>query len=281
MLKDSTHLYFEHKTIPEDDATSYDIEERTPRDTLLPTQQVMTSVKSIQLAKLVICGAPLWLNQPDSLTSKSCFGRAFLHLQISSTVKLEEGSKDWMHRFSNLNTDSSHLVKHLQHDDTASCRHQNPSTISKTSNFLEIRIRNRLTSSTLKRKHSLRTQFFLIKRPSQSSLDCSKPSTTTTTPKSDSSSNHPEPHQLLHRSPHDNRSLCDDRLHHQLHLLNLTVNDIILSTSPSSLITISRSQSRITSSTLSTWKNTYSNLNMVTLDQHDDRHHQHDDSQSR
>jgi len=28
---------FEHKTIPEDDATSYDIEERTPRDTLLPT----------------------------------------------------------------------------------------------------------------------------------------------------------------------------------------------------------------------------------------------------
>jgi hypothetical protein len=47
------------------------------------------------------------------------------------------------------------------------------------------------------------------------------------------------------------------------------------------LITTSRSQSRITSSTLSTWKNTYSNLNMVTLDQHDDRHHQHDDSQSR
>jgi hypothetical protein len=46
------------------------------------------------------------------------------------------------------------------------------------------------------------------------------------------------------------------------------------------LITISRSQSRITSSTLSTWKNTYSNFNMVTLDQHDDRHHQHDDSQS-
>jgi len=215
-------------------------------------QLVMTPVKSIQLAKLVICGAPLWLNQPDSLTSKSCFGRAFLHLQISSTVKLEEGSKDWMHRFSNLNTDSSHLVKH-----------------------------NRLTSSTLKRKHSSRTQFFLIKRPSQSSLDCSKPSTTTTTPKSDSSSNHPELHQLLHRSPHDNRSLCDDRLHHQLHLLNLTVNDIILSTSPSSLITISRSQSRITSSTLSTWKNTYSNFNMVTLDQHDDRHHQHDDSQSR
>jgi len=163
MLKDSTHLYFEHKTIPEDDATSYDIEERTTRDTLLPTQQVMTPVKSIQLAKLVICGAPLWLNQPDSLTSKSCFGRAFLHLQISSTVKLEEGSKDWMHRFSNLNTDSSHLVKHFQHDDTASCRHRNPSTISKTSNFLEIRIRNRLTNSTLKRKHSPRTQFFLIK----------------------------------------------------------------------------------------------------------------------
>ena len=183
-------------------------------------QLVMTPVKSIQLAKLVICGAPLWLNQPDSLTSKSCFGRAFLHLQISSTVKLEEGSKDWMHRFSNLNTDSSHLVKHLQHDDTASCRHQNPSTISKHQNFLEIRIRNRLTSSTLKRKHSSRTQFFLIKRPSQSSLDCSKPSTTTTTPKSDSSSNHPEPHQPLCRSPHDNRSLCDDRLHHQLHLLN-------------------------------------------------------------
>ena len=95
----------------------------------------------------------------------------------------------------------------------------------KTSNFLEIRIRNRLTSSTLKRKHSSRTQFFLIKRPSQSSLDCSKPSTTTTTPKSDSSSNHPELHHLLHRSPHDNRSLCDDRLHHRLHLLNLTVND--------------------------------------------------------
>ena len=99
--------------------------------------QVMTLVKSIQLAKLVICGAPLWLNQPDSLTSKSCFGRAFLHLQISSTVKLEEGSKDWMHRFSNLNTDSSHLVKHFQHDDTASCRHQNPSTISKHQIFLK------------------------------------------------------------------------------------------------------------------------------------------------
>ena len=234
-------------------------------------QQVMTPVKSIQLAKLVICGAPLWLNQPDSLTSKSCFGRAFLHLQISSTVKLEEGSKDWMHRFSNLNTDSSHLVKHLQHDDTASCRHRNPSTISKTSNFLEIRIRNSLTNSTLKRKHSSRTQFFLIKRPSQSSLDCSKPSTTTTTPKSDSSSNHPELHHLLHRSPHDNRSLRDDRLHHRLHLLNLTVNDITPSTSPSSLLTISRSQSRITSSTLSTWKNTYSNFNMVTLDQHGDQ----------
>jgi hypothetical protein len=31
-------------------------------------------------------------------------------------------------------------------------------------------------------------------------------------------------------------------------------------------ITISRSQSRITSSTLSIWKNTYSNFNMVTLD---------------
>ena len=28
MLKDSTHLYFEHKTIPEDDATSYDNEEK-------------------------------------------------------------------------------------------------------------------------------------------------------------------------------------------------------------------------------------------------------------
>ena len=100
-------------------------------------QLVMTPVKSIQLAKLVICGAPLWLNQPDSQTSKSCFGRAFLHLQISSTVKLEEGSKDWMHRFSNLNTDSSHLVKHFQHDDTASCRHQNPSTISKHQIFLK------------------------------------------------------------------------------------------------------------------------------------------------
>ena len=193
----------------------------------------MTPVKSIQLAKLVICGAPLWLNQPDSLTSKSCFGRAFLHLQISSTVKLEEGSKDWMHRFSNLNTDSSHLVK------PSTWRHrQLPPSKSvyyfKTSNFLEIRIRNRLTSSTLKRKHSSRTQFFLIKRPSQSSLDCSKPSTTTTTPKSDSSSNHPELHQLLHRLPHDNRSLCDDRLHHhQLHLLNLTVNDTIPSSSPS------------------------------------------------
>ena len=106
---------------------------------------------------------------------------------------------------------------------------------------------------------------FPYKRPSQSSLDCSKPSTMTTTPKSDSSSNHPELHHLLHRSPHDNRSLRDDRLHHQLHLLNLTVNDITPSTSPSSLITISRSQSRITSSTLSTWKNTYSNFNMVTL----------------
>ena len=33
---------------------------------------------------------------------------------------------------------------------------------------------------------------------------------------------------------------------------------------------ISRSQSRITSSTLSTWKNTHSNFNMVTLDQHGD-----------
>jgi len=97
----------------------------------------MTTVKSIQLAKLVICGAPLWLNQPDSLTSKSCFGRAFLHLQILSTVKLEEGSKDWMHRFSDLNTDSSHLIKHFQHDDTASCRHQNPSTISKHQIFLK------------------------------------------------------------------------------------------------------------------------------------------------
>ena len=106
------------------------------RDTLLPTHQSDIR-QSIQLAKLVICGAPLWLNQPDSLTSKSCFGRAFLHLQISSTVKLEEGSKDWMHRFSNLNTDSSHLVKHFQHDDTASCRHQNPSTISKHQIFLK------------------------------------------------------------------------------------------------------------------------------------------------
>jgi hypothetical protein len=86
----------------------------------------MTLVKSIQLAKLVIGGALLRLNRPDSLTSKSCFGRAFLHLQISSTIKLEEGSKDWMHRFS-----------HFQHDDTASCRHQNPSTISKHQIFLK------------------------------------------------------------------------------------------------------------------------------------------------
>ncbi len=42
----------------------------------------------------------------------------------------------------------------------------------------------------------------------------------TTTPKSDSSLNHPELNHLLCRSPHDNRSLRDDRLHHQLHLLN-------------------------------------------------------------
>ncbi len=88
----------------------------------------------------------------------------------------------------------------------------------------------------------------------------------TTSPESDSSSNHPEHHHLLHRSPHDNRSLCDDRLHHQLHMLNLTVNYITPSTSPSLLITISRSQSRITSFTLSTWKNTYSNFNTVTID---------------
>ena len=32
------------------------------------------------------------------------------------------------------------------------------------------------------------------------------------------------------------------------------------------MITISRSQSRITSSTFSIWKNTYSNFNMVTID---------------
>ncbi len=42
----------------------------------------------------------------------------------------------------------------------------------------------------------------------------------TTTPKSDSSSNDPELNHLLYRSPHDNRSLRDDRLHHQFHLLN-------------------------------------------------------------
>ena len=126
----------EHKTIPEDDATSYDNEERTTE--ILYYRLISHDThQSIQLAKLVICGAPLRLNRPDSLTSKSCFGRAFLHLQISSTVKLEEGSKDWMHRFSNLNTDSSHLIKHLQHDDTASCRHQNPSTISKHQIFLK------------------------------------------------------------------------------------------------------------------------------------------------
>jgi hypothetical protein len=41
------------------------------------------------------------------------------------------------------------------------------------------------------------------------------------------------------------------------------------------LITISRSQSRITSSTLSIWKNIYPNFNMVTLDQHDDYHPYH------
>ena len=136
MLKDSTHLY----------SSTRQYRKMTPQATTTKKGQqryfitdptVMTLVKSIQLAKLVICGAPLWLNQPDSLTSKSCFGRAFLHLQISSTVKLEEGSKDWMHRFSNLNTDSSHLVKHFQHDDTASCRHRNPSTISKHQIFLK------------------------------------------------------------------------------------------------------------------------------------------------
>ena len=88
----------------------------------------------------------------------------------------------------------------------------------------------------------------------------------TTTPKSDSSSNHPELNHLLHRSPHDNRSPCDDRLHHQLHLLNFHGKRHHPSTSPSLLITISRSQSRITSSTLSIWKNIYSNFNTVTID---------------
>jgi hypothetical protein len=39
------------------------------------------------------------------------------------------------------------------------------------------------------------------------------------------------------------------------------------------LITISRSQSRITSSTLSTWKNTYSNFNMVTIHHPQHGHH--------
>ena len=44
---------------------------------------------------------------------------------------------------------------------------------------------------------------------------------------------------------------------------NLTVNHPVYIAIM--MITISRSQSRITSSTLSIWKNTYSNFNMVTL----------------
>ncbi len=118
--------------------------------------------QSIQLAKLVICGAPLWLNQPDSLTSKSCFGQAFLHLQISSTVKLEEGSKDWMHHFSNLNTNSSHVISNFIMTTSPVATIENPSTISKPK-ILGIRIRSGSTNSTLKCKHSPRTQFFLIK----------------------------------------------------------------------------------------------------------------------
>jgi len=137
MLKDSTHLYLSTRQYRKMTPQATTSKKGQQEILYYRLQRVMTPVKSIQLAKLVICGAPLWLNQPDSLTSKSCFGRAFLHLQISSTVKLEEGSKDWMHRFSNLNTDSSHLVKHFQHDDTASCRHQNPSTISKHQIFLK------------------------------------------------------------------------------------------------------------------------------------------------
>jgi hypothetical protein len=87
--------------------------------------------ESIQLAKLVICRAPLWLNQLDSLTLKFCFGQAFLHLQISSTVKLEEGSKDWMHYFSNLNTHSSHLISAFIMTTMPVAAIENPSTISK------------------------------------------------------------------------------------------------------------------------------------------------------
>jgi hypothetical protein len=39
------------------------------------------------------------------------------------------------------------------------------------------------------------------------------------------------------------------------------------------LTMISRSQSRITSSTFSTWKNTYSNFNMVTIHHPQHGHH--------
>jgi hypothetical protein len=38
----TTLTTLQHKTIPEDDATSYDNEERTTRDTLLPTHRQIT-----------------------------------------------------------------------------------------------------------------------------------------------------------------------------------------------------------------------------------------------
>ncbi len=107
---------------------------------------------------------------------------------------------------------------------------------------------------------------FPYKRTSQSSLDCSKPSTMTTTPKI----------RFFIESPRT--PTTSYAVHHMTTVHSVTtafitnstywtftVNDITPSTSPSLLITISRSQSRITSSTLSIWKNTYSNFNMVTI----------------
>ncbi len=49
--------------------------------------------EGIQLAKLVIFGAPLWLNQPDSLTLKSCFGRAFLPIKFQAPWNLKKDQR--------------------------------------------------------------------------------------------------------------------------------------------------------------------------------------------
>ncbi len=117
---------------------------------------------------------------------------------------------------SNLNTDSSHLVKRLHMTTSPVVAIENSVYYFKNSWNPNPKPFNK---SDIEMQAFSEDTVFPYKelRKVESTV---QPSLTKTTSKSDSSSNHPELTQHLHRSPHDNRSLRDNRLHHHHHLLN-------------------------------------------------------------